>query len=418
MSGTRSHNRSNFGPILIIGALFFIFGFVTWLNAALIPYLRLACELTQVQAYWVTFAFYISYFVMALPASAILARTGFKNGMSWGLLVMALGALIFVPAAMSRTYGLFLLGLFVQGTGLALLQTASNPYITILGPIERAAQRISIMGICNKTAGILSPLLLGMVVLKDADAIGGSLPGMEAVQKASLLGEVAGRVILPYVLMSLVLTGLALLARYSSLPEVQEENDNTQGDTARSSILHYPHLLLGALAIFLYVGAEVIAADTIIPYGKFWGIPMEQARFFSSFTLGGMLLGYVLGILLIPRLLSQEQALRISAILGVLFTAAAMLTQGFVSVLCISALGLANALVWPAVWPLAIDGLGRFTKTGSALLIMGIAGGAILPLVYGAAAEAAGGKMAYALLIPCYLFILYYAVKGHKLGRA
>ncbi|MCK5338829.1 MAG: MFS transporter, partial [Bacteroidales bacterium] len=168
-------------PIIIIGFLFFIFGFVTWLNATLIPYLRIACELTVFESFWVTFAFYISYFVMALPSSYVLKKTGFKNGMSVGLITMAVGALVFIPAAMTRTYGMFLTGLFIQGTGLAILQTASNPYVTILGPIESAAKRISIMGVANKFAGILSPIILGAILLEGADELTEQLLSMDAI---------------------------------------------------------------------------------------------------------------------------------------------------------------------------------------------------------------------------------------------
>src|SRR3954465_5458479 len=161
--------QTNTKAIFIIGALFFIFGFVTWLNGTLIPFLKLACDLkSDSQALLVTFAFYMAYFFLAIPSSFILNRTGFKNGMSLGLAVMAVGALLFVPAASTRSFALFLAGLFVQGMGLALLQTASNPYISVIGPLESAASRISIMGICNKIAGALSPLILGAIVLKGA----------------------------------------------------------------------------------------------------------------------------------------------------------------------------------------------------------------------------------------------------------
>lgn len=179
MTNSITPNKNSYVlSISIIGALFFIFGFVTWLNATLIPYLKIACELsTDAEAYLVTSAFYISYFVMALPSSWVLKKIGFKNGMSLGLFVMAIGSLVFIPAAMSRTYGMFLTGLFIQGTGLSILQTAANPYVTILGPIESAAKRISIMGIANKVAGILSPLILGVIVLKGIDGLVESLHG-------------------------------------------------------------------------------------------------------------------------------------------------------------------------------------------------------------------------------------------------
>lgn len=408
-------------PIMIIGALFFIFGFVTWLNATLIPYLKISCELTTFESFWVTFAFYISYFVMALPSSAVLEKTGFKNGMSVGLITMAIGALVFIPAALTRTYGLFLTGLFIQGTGLAILQTASNPYVTILGPIESAAKRISIMGVANKFAGILSPIILGSVVLTGIDDLVARVAEMDAVANATELDLLAHKVILPYLIMAVVLVILATLVRYSALPEVEQEVDENPAKAApeRTSIWQYPYLLLGVLTIFVYVGVEVIAVDTLISYGHFLGFEFSEAKFFASFTLVAMIVGYFFGIIAIPKFISQSNALKYFAILGVLFTVTATLTTGYASILMIAALGFANSIMWPAIWPLAIDGLGKFIKTGSALLIMGIAGGAVLPLAYGALAgvEGIGSQEAYWIMVPCYLFILYFATKGHKRGK-
>ena len=406
--------------IFIIGALFFIFGFVTWLNSVLIPYLKIACELNNTEAYLVTFAFYIAYLVMALPSAWILKITGFKKGMSLGLLVMAVGSLIFVPAAYSRTYELFLLGLFVQGTGLAILQTAANPYVTILGPIESAAKRISIMGICNKVAGAIAPIILGAIALKDVDALVENLKTMPAVQKIAELDLLSERVILPYLIMMGVLIVLAIMIYFSALPEVdtdQEDEELAHTNSKKNSIFEFPHLLLGAMALFLYVGVEVIAGDTVISYGVAQGISFANAKFFTTYTLIAMLVGYIVGIMCIPRYMSQEKALKLSAVIGLFLGLGAIFTDGFVSVLCISLLGLANALVWPAIWPLAIAGLGRFTKVGSSILIMAIAGGAIMPLVYGYFADLSSPQQAYWVVIPCYLFILFFATSGYKIRR-
>lgn len=409
-------NRS----ILIIGALFFIFGFVTWLNSVLIPYLKIACELNNFESYLVAFAFYISYLVMALPSAWILKITGFKKGMSLGLLVMAVGALIFVPAAYSRTYELFLIGLFVQGTGLAILQTAANPYVTILGPIESAAKRISIMGICNKVAGAIAPIILGAIALKDVDALVENLKVMPVAQKIAELDLLSERVIFPYLIMMAVLIVLAIMIYFSTLPEVdtdQEDEVLAQTNINKKSIFHFPHLLLGAIALFLYVGVEVIAGDTVISYGAAQGIPFVTAKFFTTYTLIAMIVGYIIGILTIPKYISQEKALKVSAVIGLALGLGAIFSDGFISVLCISLLGLANALVWPAIWPLAIAGLGRFTKIGSSLLIMAIAGGAIMPLIYGYFADLSSPQQAYWVVIPCYLFILFFATSGYKIRR-
>lgn len=407
----------NLRPVIIIGTLFFIFGFVTWLNSVLIPYLKIACELNNFESYLVAFAFYISYLIMAVPSAWVLKKTGFKRGMSVGLIIMAVGALIFIPAALLRTYSLFLLGLFIQGTGLAILQSAANPYITILGPQESAAKRISIMGISNKIAGAIAPIVLGAIALKNVDELVNRLSTMDIDQKVMALNDLAARVITPYLIMTGVLIILAIIIYYSSLPEVdtdQEDENLVIANTNKKSIFDFPHLLLGALAMFLYVGVEVIAGDTIISYGASQGIAFSTAKFFTTFTLVAMIVGYLIGIVAIPKYITQEKALKVSAILGVVFALLAIFTDGYISVLFISFLGLANALVFPAIWPLAIAGLGRFTKIGSSFLIMALAGGAILPLVYGYLADSISPQQAYWVVIPCYLFILYYATLGYK----
>lgn len=408
-------------PIIIIGVLFFIFGFVTWVNSSLIPYLQLACQLTTAQAVWVTFAFYISYVVMAFPSSWILTKTGFKNGMMLGLFVMALGALTFVPAAQNRAFGMFLGGLFIIGTGLALLQTASNPYITILGPIESAAKRISIMGICNKGAGALAPLIMGAIILKDVDGFNEKLQNLNPLQQNVMLDELASRVIVPYVIIAVVLAILAIAIKFSTLPDINSETEtdaeNTSETKDRPHWWNYPYLIYGFVALFLYVGAEVVAGDIIQIYGKTIGIEMSVAKHFTTYTMIGMLLGYLLGIILIPKYMKQENALKISAILGIIFTICAIFTQGYISILFIALLGFANAIVWPAIWPLAIDGLGKHLKTGSALLIVGIGGGAILPKIWALLGEEYGYQNAFWILVPCYLFILYFAMYGHKVGK-
>lgn len=441
MSTATARPASYLYQISIIGLLFFIFGFVTWLNGTLIPFLKLACQLDTMQALFVTFAFYISYFFLAIPSSQILKRTGFKNGMALGLVVMALGCLIFIPAANARAFPLFLAGLFVQGMGLALLQTASNPYISIIGPIESAAQRISIMGICNKLAGILSPLILSSIVLKNASAIEQQvLTATDEAQKAVLLDELSGRVIMPYIVMALVLGALAFMIRQSALPEIDTSGEGPVADAApqehtniidtptdaapktvaslsagRTSVWQFPHLVLGALALFFYVGAEVMAGDGIGIYGRALGFGLDQTKYFTSFTLAAMLLGYVLSIVLIPKYISQQNFLKYSAILGLALTALTYFTSGSTAVMCVAMLGLANAVMWPAIFPLAINGLGRFTQIGSALLVMGIAGGALLPQLYGLLEKSSGHQMAFQItMLPCYAYILYYAIAGYK----
>lgn len=406
------------GPIVIIGTLFFVFGFVTWLSAILVPYLKIACELNNFQSYLVAFSFYIAYFFMSVPSGWFLEYIGYKRGMAAGLVIMAIGSLIFVPAALTRTYGLFLTGLFIQGAGMAVLQTASNPYVTIIGPIESAAKRISIMGICNGVAGVLAPAILGFITLKGADEIVLKLTTMNIEQKNLELDALASRVIVPYLLIMVSLLLLAVFLYYSNLPDIDAEEENAiveDGGSAKTNIFQFPHLLLGVFTIFLYTGVEVIAGNTIISYGVFLNIPIATAKFFSSFTIFAMLVGYVIGISTIPKYLSQKNALIISSILGLVFTLMALLTNGFVSVMFIALLGLANSLMWPSIWPLAITELGRFTKIGSSMMVMAISGAAVLPLLYGRIADISTPKTAYWIIIPIYLFVFYYAIKGHKM---
>ncbi len=433
MSEPTNKNNKNLVPILIIAGLFFIFGFVTWINGALIPFMKTINELTEAQSYFVATASYISFVVMALPASYILKKIGYRKGMSLGLIVMAIGALIFIPAAGARTYWVFLTGIFIQGAGMTILQTAANPYITILGPIESGAKRIAIMGIANKVAGALGSLIFGALLLSGIDEIKAKLITVSNEEKSQLLDTMADSVVSPYIVMAVVLVLLGLLIRKAPLPHVEAEpiEEPKDGEITKSSIFQFPHLWLGVLTLFVYVGAEVIAGDTIIAYGISLGFSGQDAKFFTTFTLMAMVFTYALGVFLIPKYLSQKRALVISAILGIVFSICILLTNGFISVLFVAALGIANALVWPAVWPLTLDGLGKFTKTASALLIMAISGGAIIPPLYGRLVDnskhefitngltesdalATASTNSYWILLPCYAIILYYALSGHK----
>ena len=410
--------------MILIGVLFFIFGFVTWLNGPLITFVKLAFNLdTDSKAFWVTTAFYMAYFFLALPSSWILEKTGMKKGMAIGLFVMAIGTYLFGTYATERNYTVSLVGLFVIGSGLSLLQTASNPYISIIGPLETAARRISIMGICNKVAGIISPIVLSLLVFKGIDnlqKVVDEAPNLAT--KEALLNEFAGKVYMPYMVMALVLAILSFLILLSKLPEVRSSEVNAEPVGAskaktKTSIFQFPHLMLGAFCLFVYVGVEVMAGDAIGTYAQGFGIAAEKTTFYTSFTLAAMLIGYVIGLFTIPKIMSQEQGLKISAYLGILFTILAFSTHGTISVLFVALLGLANALMWPAIFPLAITGLGKFTEKGSALLIMGIAGGAIIPKIFAALKEHYDFQMVFlVIMVPCYLFILFYAVKGHKVG--
>ena len=426
--------KNNLVPIAIIAGVFFIFGFVTWINGALIPFMKTINELTEAQSYLVASASYISFVLMALPASSILTKIGYRKGMSLGLLIMAIGALVFIPAAEARTYWVFLTGIFIQGVGMTLLQTAANPYITILGPLESGAKRIAIMGIANKTAGALGSLIFGALLLSGIDDVKEKLTAVSEIEKNVLLDQMADSVFVPYLVMAGVLAILGILIRKAPLPQVEAttEEKTPEGETTKTSIFQFPHLWLGVLTLFVYVGAEVIAGDTIIAYGISLGFDAEDAKFFTTLTLFSMVVTYIIGIILIPKYISQGKALVISALLGIVFSVLILCTSGFTSVLFVASLGISNALVWPAVWPLTLARLGKFTKTGSALLVMAISGGAIIPPLYGrlvdsekveliaigieqSVATANAATSSYWILVPCYAIILFFALKGHKL---
>lgn len=443
-AASKTNSKSTYlVSMVIIGALFFIFGFVTWLNGPLINILQRVCGTTPFKASLVTLAFYISYFFMALPSSFILKRTGYKNGMAIGLLIMAVGAVLFIPAAYSRMFGIFMAGLFVLGTGLSLLQTASNPFVTIIGPIESAAARISLMGICNKFAGVISPLLLTALVMHglNVQLQKENFDILTAIQQDELLNQFAARMVLPYLTLALLLVVFAGLIKISSLPNhIAMEDDGH--DTLLGFIKQIPaalkirHLLFGIITIFLYVGVEVIAGDSLTQFGKHLELPFSSKL--TSYTMVFMVAGYIIGIILIPKYISQAKALLVSAVLGILFSIGAIFSSstdvnyfttlfGWVnslfnfnipalpnSVFLVTLLGLANALMWPAIWPLTLSNLGKYTKIASALLIMGIAGGAIIPPTYARLGQSIGFQEALWIMVPCYIVILLFAAWGHK----
>ncbi|HUQ66080.1 MAG TPA: sugar MFS transporter [Flavitalea sp.] len=416
--------------ILIVGGLFFIMGFISWMNSILIPYFRIACELTNFESYLVAFAFYISYFVMSVPAGYLLKKMGFKKGLMYGFIIMSAGAFIFVPAAMTRSYGTFLSGLFSLGAGLSIIQTAANPYITILGPIERAAQRFSIMGIFNKGAGIIAPIVFASIILKATDSeLFRQLPLMSEGQREIALTELIRRVIIPYACLGLLLIGCSIFIRFSPLPEINTEHESPEVaeiNSSKSNIFQFPQLILGAIGIFLHVGTQVIAIDTVISYAGSMDIQLLEAKVFPSYTLAATVCGYILGIIVIPKFIRQVNALRFCTTLGTIFTLLIIYAHGDVvifghrtdiSIWFVVLLGFANSLIWAGIWPLALSGLGKFTKIGSSVMIMALCGNAIMPLVYGYFADQYNLRAAYWVLLPCYLYLVFYAMYGHKIRR-
>ena len=448
-SAAEKHQGSVLIPMIILTTLFFILGFVTWLNGPLIPFFELACELTESQAYFVAFAFYIAYFVMAIPSSWVIEKVGYKNGVSIGLIVIALGAFMFYPAAETRTFLFFLIALFVMGTGLAILQTAANPYVVVIGPRESAAARISVLGLANKFAGFIAPLALTALVLSNMkDYTADKIALLDSAAKAQALDSLALQLQTPYIYMGIVILILAVIIRMSPLPEINLDEDGNVSNQGifkqMANALKFPQLVLGVITLILYVAAEVIAGDTIGKFGKQLGVYGENGDLYlklTSFTMVAMVIGYLLGVSLIPKYVSQVTALKASGILGIILVFLIVYVDASVMVqlpllpvmplviILVALLGLANALCWPAIWPLALQDLGGYTKIAGAILVMGIIGGAVFPLVYGYLAEVinlsneaqglsttakSGNQIAYLMLLPAYIMILFFAIKGHK----
>lgn len=415
------NRKSYLYPLLVIGMLFFVFGFLTWINGILIPYFKICMELTNFQATMVAFCAYFAYFIMALPSAYVLQFTGYRKGMVLGICIMALGTLMFVPAAYSRFYPLFLGGLFVTTSGLALVQTAANPYIAIMGPIESTAQRIGYMGLANKLAGIVCLVILGSVFLADADMLSTELIGLNDVEKSAALDAYALKIVNPYIIISLVLFAVAAIVYFSKLPEVDETAGTVDSEGKptedRKSIFEYPYLVLGVIALFVSGGAETIPIDGIIIYSQSLDIPMDSARHFSTYTLFVMLFGYIAIATLVPKFISQQNALLFAAVWGLIFTTAAYFTTGLYSAYCMLLLGFGAAMLWGTIWGLSLRGLGTHTKKASAILIMSLIGGAIFPVIFGGLLDEnpTNPQTSLLVLIPCYLFILYYAWKGFRI---
>ncbi|WP_426359299.1 sugar MFS transporter [Pseudocolwellia sp. HL-MZ19] len=430
---THQEKHRTFLPMLIIGILFFVFGFVTWLNGALIPFLQIVCDLSEIEAIFVASAFYIAFVLMALPMAWVLDKTGYKHAMVLGLIIMAVGSLLFIPAAYSKEFSIFLIAQFIVGTGLTILQTASNPYIVKIGPKETAAVRISIMGLLNKGAGFVAPIVFTALVLGDLSGVSAkSIAALPELERFAKIDQLASGLVQPYIGLAIALAVLAFSLKLSALPELNLESEQ-EADNDSKSVFQFPQLILGVITLFFYVGVEVIAGDTIGLFGSQLGV--ANATSLTSYTMAFMVVGYLAGLAFIPRFINQSQALLCSSILGIILclsvvysshdnTAISSIFWGWSglpllpnTVAFVALLGFANALVWPAVWPLALDGLGKHTAKASALLIMGIAGGAVIPVIYGQISEYLGPQDAYWLLIPCYLFILFYALKGHKIRK-
>ncbi|WP_105174775.1 N-acetylglucosamine MFS transporter NagP [Pseudoalteromonas sp. T1lg122] len=413
-------------PMVLAGSMFFILGCITWLNGAITPFLQQMLELSPLQASFIISSFYIAVTVAGIPSAMLIKRVGYKNGMAIGCAIMALSALMYIPAAKLQMIEIFLFAQLMIGVGQTVLQTAVNPYVVKMGSEKSAAVRVCIMGLLNKFAGVIVPVIFAAVVVSGVVDGAGKL----SQEQKDIM---ANSLIMPYVLIAALIMLFAAFAKFAPLPDlVFDEDETSNGKGEIKETLAHPHLVLGVVGIALYVAVEVIAADTIGSYALQIGIADYSVM--TSYTMACMLIGYAIGILTIPRFMSQQTALLMSGIAGIITVMLVVLgsNDSFIisnlllvpfggpqlpdPLLCIALLGFANAMVWPAIWPLALAGLGRLTGTASGLLIMGIAGGALGPLLIGLGNVAGlGAQGAYIVMIPSYVFILFYALKGHKM---
>ena len=403
-------------PLSVAAAIFFIMGFVTWMNGPLISFVRVAFDLSDTSAFLVPMVFYFSYFLFSLPASFVARRLGLRRGLAVSLVLCAAGVALFGQFIAMRLYGGALTGLLVMGAGLSLMQVVINPLVSLLGPSERASQRIAIMGVCNKCAGILAPIVLATVVMGDIGTLSQrAQETTDPVARNALLSGFVQAIYAPYMTMAVVLLLTAIGVALCPLPDLQAPA--LPGPLEGSRRIFRPHLMFGIVVMFLYVGVEVMAGDAIGTYGQGFGLPLSQTRFFTSLTLAGMLGGYILGFLVVPRIVTQERLMELACFLGAGLTVAAFLTQGYVSVLCVALLGAANAMLMPSIFPIAIRGGGAWTPLASALLVMAYSGGAIIPQIYVILKPFVGFQGMFALLVlPSYLALLLYARRYGRTG--
>lgn len=409
---TNNSPKSFLVPLAFIGLMFFSIGFALGINSFLIPVLKGTLDISSAGSYMLLAATFIPFLIFGYPASLLIKKIGYKKTMAFSFLLFAVAFGIF---AFASNFYVFLLASFISGAGNAFLQASVNPYTTILGPIESAAKRISIMGICNKLAWPIAPLFLAFVIGKE----------IKDVAPSDLQ--------LPFYIIVGVFLLLGVISLMAPLPEVKAEGEEETIDTpqaldnGKNSAFDFPYLLLGVLALFFYVGVETISLATMVDYAKALGVDNNMISIFGfEISFGklaafipsiGLIIGYICGALFIPKYISQSAALKICSLIAIFGTIAVGLVPAEYSIYFISFMALGCSLMWPAIWPLAMDGLGKFTKTGASLLTMAIAGGAVLPLVFGWLKDNYGMQNAYWICLPCFLFILYYGMAGHKVGK-
>ncbi len=386
-------------PLILMISLYFGIGFITALNDILVPHFKDLFHLTNVTALLVQFCFFGAYFVMSLPSGWIVGRIGYQSGIVVALTVMALGLLLFLPASVIIFYPLFLFALFVVGSGLALLQVAINPYVGALGPPETAASRLNLAGGFNSIATTIAPRIGATFIFIAA--------GASAAQLARSVRA-------PYALLAVCALFMAVLTAFVPLPGVIEENVRAQ--SSDGSAWRFTHLRLGALAIFFYVGAEVAIGSFMISFlgqPSMGGLTHEAAAKYVSLYWGGAMTGRFIGFVALRRIQAQK-ALAFVSLLGVAFIAITIFAHGLVALAALVACGLCNSVMWPCIFPLSVAGLGRFTSQGSGILITMVVGGAVIPEIQGFLADAFGYQRSYAVVLLCYAYLLFFALKGYR----
>ncbi|MDD4107437.1 MAG: glucose/galactose MFS transporter [Prolixibacteraceae bacterium] len=403
MTGANKQNRIVV-PMILIGTMFAVLGFALGINAFFIPFVQDAFNISTAMSYLVMTATFSAFLVFGAVSGEILKKAGYKGGMIIAFVLMAIGFLLIIPAAKTISFPLLLLALFISGLGQALLTSAVNTYVSIIGPEESAARRIALMGICNKTFYAVASLMLALFM--------------------DLTNVRIEDTILPFYIISGVLLVMGFFYYFAPLPEIkaagEEEEEELSGQPEKSfyasrktSIFQFPHLILGIVAVFFDIGVEHLALGSINDYATILNLPSPEN--YVWFVSAGMVIGYILGVAFIPKYISQVRALLLSTVAGMIVTIAVILVPEKISIYLVAVLGLANALMWPAIWPMAIADLGKFTKIGSSLLVTGIIGGAILPLIFGLVAGKVNYQFAYIVCLPAYVYIMYYALKGSKI---
>jgi len=418
MTGVRTSIRSKpaafLVPLLIVMGLMFFWNMSRNINDILIPHLKRACQLTDFQSSLVQSAFFGAYFLMALPAGLFIHRRGYQAGMVTGLVIAAAGAALFYPAAEIRYYPLFLGALFIMAAGFTFLEVTATPYISKLGDPGEASSRLSLSAAVGSVGATAAPYIGSLLLLHKEDIPDTVVQTYRADQLQTFLKAEADLVKLPYVSLALLFFVMAVLLMFVKLPAIKEDGS---GRYTFKDILNYRHLLLGVGAVFCYVGAEVGIVSFLIRYAqslKLPGLTQQKAALFISLFMGLVLAGRLGGAYILKKI-AAPRMLIISAGGAFLLVAVAMLAGGYGSLFLLALIGLLTSVMYPVIFTLSIGGLGRHTKTASSLLIMGIVGGALVPPAMGYVSDHAGIRWSFIFPALCYVYVLFFALKGHKL---